>query len=254
MLTLSIIILNYRDVDTTIACLSSLSELVLSSNEYEVIVVDNGSEDGSGMAIKEKFHSWGKKFKIIELAENLGVAGGRNIGLKNVSQSRYTMFLDNDTIVSKKAMEDLIFFMDGHPDVGIAGPCLRSFDGMIQRSFKNFPGIREKFMNVIFKRDVKNVEIDRDIIFPCYVIGACQIFRSELIDKIGVLDEKIFFGPEDADFCIRIRKSGLKVAYIPNIDIIHHWQRTSRKNPFSATSRRHLFGLFYFYNKWNRWL
>lgn len=251
---LSIVILSHNGTDLTRRCLRSLDEFMGRRTDTEVVVVDNGSEDDCRGLILQEFGLWGTRLKIIRLVTNQGVAGGRNAGIAHCGPSEYIMLLDNDTILPQGAIDNLIDYMDANTACGIAAPCLKGIDGLIQKNCKRYPGLLEKALNLLGRKAVSNVPLAEGVTHPCYVIGACQIFRKSLIDKIGPLDEKIFFGPEDADFCIRINNAGLTVDYIPSIEIIHDWQRTSRRSPLSSTSIRHIKGLLYFYRKWNRFL
>lgn len=230
-------------------CLASLARSIGHRSDIEVVLVDNGSSDIAQI----NDYSNRLKLKFIKSEVNLGVAGGRNLGIANCSDSEYIMFLDNDTVVHDGTIERLMHEMDRLTDIGIAGTALVSVDGHLQNSFKNFPGIREKLRNVFIRNPQTCVMDAESVMHPFYIIGACQIIRREVIDKIGLLDEKIFFGPEDADYCMRVREAGYKVGYFPQIKIIHHWQRATRRNLLSATSRRHFRGLLYFYRKWHRW-
>lgn len=248
---LSIVLLSHNGLSLTRQCLQYLLPLLEIRKDVNVCVIDNGSSDNTYHILSHEFsHS---QIDFVRLDSNRGVAGGRNRGIARHPDSEYIMFLDNDTIVHVNSVVQLINFMDSHPEVGLAAPSLRGINGNIQLSFKKFPGIKEKILNLAGRKS-ESPEIDSsELMQPFYVIGACQIFRRSLIDKVGLLDENIFFGPEDADFCIRIRREGYKVVYIPWIKIIHCWQRKSHKNPFSKISRLHIKGLFYFYRKWNRW-
>jgi hypothetical protein len=87
---------------------------------------------------------------------------------------------------------------------------------------------------------------------PFYVMGACQMFRKTLLGTIGYLDDKIFYGPEDADFCMRIRQAGYTVDLQTSISIIHDAQRATRRSPFSRLSLLHIKALIYFYIKHRR--
>ena len=82
-----------------------------------------------------------------------------------------------------------------------------------------------------------------------YVIGACQMIRREAFKEVGLLDEHIFYGPEDADFCIRLHQKGWKIYFLPYVSIIHEYQQISRKKFFSKMSYIHLKGLLYFFWK-----
>jgi len=82
-----------------------------------------------------------------------------------------------------------------------------------------------------------------------YLIGACQVIRRELFDRVGLLDERIFYGPEDIDFCLRVRRAGWGIQWLHSVRIIHHEQRTTKRNPFSRISLRHYLALVYFFRK-----
>ena len=236
-------------------CLDSLSPLMQARPDVRIILVDNASTDADiSSLIAAREYPWRERLEIIRSETNRGVAGGRNLGLSHRGESRYLMFLDNDTLVSAKAIEDLIDFMDSHPETGLAAPRLVSPQGKVQKSFKDFPGLKVKISNILGRKNEFDDLVHDGPLHPFYVIGACQIFPSSMVDEIGKLDENIFFGPEDADFCIRVRNSGKEVVYLPHISIIHEWQRDSHKSLFSPVSRAHIKGLLYFYKKWKKWL
>lgn len=249
---LSIIILNHNDSSFTLRCLDSLGDLMSKYDDIQIVVIDNGSTEDIEPLLADKKNIWNHRLTLIKLNKNRGVAAGRNIGLKLGETSRYIMFLDNDTIVSTGAIEYLLHTMDQNPQFGLIAPRLISPDGHTQKSFKPFPGICEKIKNFLGGKNTIDVPDHIKIIYPFYVIGACQLIRNSVIRQIGKLDEKIFFGPEDADYCMRIRNAGLKVAYIPSVSITHDWQRTSHRSPLSQTARQHLKALIYFYWKWKK--
>ncbi len=91
-------------------------------------------------------------------------------------------------------------------------------------------------------QDIKEVD---------YLIGACQFIRTDVVKKIGMYDDRIFYGPEDIDFCLRIWKAGWKVMYYPFTQMIHHEQRITKKNFFSSIALRHFMGILYIYKKYN---
>lgn len=250
---LSIIILSYNGCNLTLRCLDSLSQTLADHKDYKVVIIDNGSTDADLKGeIDKKKYSWGERLQLIRLEANKGVAGGRNIGMQASCDAQYMLLLDNDTIASEEAIRTLVEFMDENKDVGLVAPCLISPEGKIQISYKPFPGIKEKLLNFFGRSNELEACSDKSIRHPFYVIGACQLIRASVASEIGTLDESIFFGPEDADYCMRVRRAAKEVAYLPFVEIIHDWQRSSRKSLFSPISRAHLKGLFYFYRKWRR--
>lgn len=247
---LSIIILTCNQCDHTLRCLDSLDNYMSMHFDSEVILVDNGSSDDTESKVSERGYSWHERLRYMKKQFNIGVASGRNEGIRN-AKGDVIMFLDNDTKATADAVEKLYKYVLKNREVGVAAPCLKSSDGEIQHSAKKYPGICVKIKNMIGQRqDV--ILLDEIDAFPSYVIGACQIMRREVINRVGLLDERIFFGPEDADFCIRVREAGYKVQYLADITIIHYWQRATRKKIFSKLAWRHFCGLLYFYWKHKR--
>lgn len=85
-----------------------------------------------------------------------------------------------------------------------------------------------------------------------YVIGACQLIRREVISDVGYLDDNIFYGPEDADYCLRARLAGWKIVYLPYVSFMHDYQQMTNKRLFSKMSFIHLKSLIYFFIKHKR--
>lgn len=238
---LSVIILTYNQREVTMRCLSSLEYLV-GQDDTEIIVVDNGSIDSTGDSVRNQYPG----IRYIRSEKNLGVAGGRNLGLRK-ARGEYLLILDNDTIVPQGAIESLIDYLESHKDVGLVAPRLIGPEGETQLSARPYPGIWAKMRSVlgILPKASESPEDSE----PCYVIGAAQMFRRKVYEKVGALDDKIFYGPEDADFCIRVRKAGYRVVYHPAVAIRHEYRRISRKNPFSRMAMIHARALLYFYCK-----
>lgn len=230
-------------------CLLSLSKLY-ARPDVEIIWVDNGSNDGASQMVATLW----PRVRIVGLDRNYGVAYARNRGLE-MSRGKYLLLLDDDTESTPEAIDHMVEFMDANTDVGVCACALRDAHGNLQASFKSFPGLGVKIRNVLtswLKKDNGVVKLPDKMIEPEYVIGACQLIRREAFDKVGLLDERIFYGPEDADFCICVRKAGYRVCYLPEVSIMHHWRRISHRNPLSRISRLHIKALLYFYLKHRR--
>lgn len=245
---LSIIILTCNQRDYTVRCLESLNSL-LADIDTEVLLIDNGSTDNTRQDVEKHF----PQVRYLKLDENIGVAGGRNVGLRN-ARGEYVMLLDNDTIANSKAIYGLLDYLKSHPQVGLVAPRLMSPEGELQKSWKEFPGLGVKMRNVL-TRGQSSHYADEEVTFdiePYYVIGAAQMFQRRMIDEVGYLDESIFYGPEDADFCERIRRRGYRVVYHPDESIIHDWQRMTTRKVWSKTAFRHIRGLLHFYWKHKR--
>lgn len=83
-----------------------------------------------------------------------------------------------------------------------------------------------------------------------YVLGACQVFRAEAQSAAGWIDDKIWFGPDDADWCLKIRRAGFDVLYVPEAEVIHHYRRTTASSPFTRQALRHLWAFVHFQWRW----
>lgn len=250
---LSIIIISYNGAAFLERLLFSLRQLIETSNDIELIVVDNNSTDSTGEVLSKWQLLFREQLTIITSSKNLGVAGGRKLGIES-SSGKFIMLLDNDTIVTKEAILELRSYLENNPICGVVAPALYSLSGELQESAKPFPGIGIKLRNILINR-FRTSPINYGecrLIHPYYVIGACQIFRKTTYDQIGGLDTNIFYGPEDADFCERVRQAGFSIDYIQSISIIHEWQRATRRSLVSKLSFQHLKGLIYFYLKHRR--
>ena len=223
----------------------------LKRTDIEVIVVDNGSTDGTVEWIQQNYPT----IHLILLAENKGVAYARNRALE-AAKGQYLLIIDNDIYLTDEAVRGLEDYMDAHPEVGLSGCKLLYPSGELQESCKPYPGIIQKIKHVLFPASSSMTyteQIQRGEPFePVYLIGACHMVRAKVYREIGPLDEHIFYGPEDCDYCIRVRERGYKVVYIPSLSMIHHCQRKTTTRPFSKLGREHIKALLYFYWKHKR--
>ena len=245
---LSIIILTYDHLDDTRRCLESLRP-IMEQGETEVIVIDNASTDGTPQFIAQHY----PEIRLTVNDTNRGVAAARNQGFAQARAD--TLFIiDNDTIVNERAVRGMMQYLQSHPDVGLCACRMTDTEGNVQRSFRPFPGLKGKVLSLLGLRLAaeKFRADDEGAIEPYYVIGACQMIRREAFEQVGQLDEAIFYGPEDADFCHRLRQAGWKVKYLPQYSIIHTYYRRTRRNPFSWLGIKHIRGLLHFYSKYGR--
>lgn len=249
-MTLSIVILTCNQCAHTMRVLESLRPYLMVRPDTDVIVVDNGSSDDTQAEMADwlKAHSEiSPQVRIITLSENRGVAGGRNVGLKT-AEGELLLILDNDTIVNSEAIDGLRQYLESNPNCGICAPALRSPDGELQSSAKPYPGLSIKIAHVLRSgRELPSEKEEMQKTHPWYVIGACQMMRRSTFESVGPLDEKIFYGPEDADYCARVRDMGLSIDYLPQFTIIHDWRRATRRSPLSRLGRLHAKALMRFW-------
>lgn len=253
---ISIVIISWKMRDLLERCLKTIYDFTKNVT-FEIIVVDNNSLDGTSEMIQNDF----PEVRLIKNSENKGVAPARNQGISKTS-GKYILILDADMELVENSIKQLYDFMESNPAAGIVGCKLVDKDFNLQFSCKRFPTITAfLFRRLEWIDSIKNSKTlkhhtmqdwDHNGIREVdYLIGACQFFRKEVVDKIGMYDDKIFYGPEDIDFCLRIWKAGWKVYYYPFTKIIHHEQRITKKNLFSKISMKHFAGIFYLYRKYN---
>ena len=249
-MTLSIVLLTCNQCTHTMRLMESLKPYLTSRPDTDVVIVDNGSSDNTQAALakwlKENSHI-APRISIIPLDCNHGVAGGRNIGLK-AAQGQLLLILDNDTVINSEALDGLRNHLIDNPKCGICAPALRSPEGELQSSAKPYPGLWLKIAHVL--RPGKELKLEHAEMLkahPWYVIGACQMLRHSTFEAVGPLDSGIFYGPEDADYCARVRKAGFTIDYLPQYTIIHDWRRVTRRAPFSSLARRHALALIRFW-------
>ncbi|MEP0862077.1 MAG: glycosyltransferase family 2 protein [Ignavibacterium sp.] len=252
----SIVIISWKMRDLLERCLKTIFNFTKDLS-FEIIVVDNNSEDGTSEMISEKF----PQIKLVKNSENRGVAPARNQGIKETT-GKYILILDADMELVENSIKQLFDFMERTDDCGIVGCKLVDQNRQLQFSCKRFPTLLAfLFRRLEWIESIKNSSTLRnhtmqdwdhnEIKQVDYLIGACQFFRRDVIEKIGLYDDNIFYGPEDIDFCLRAWKAGWKVYYYPLTQIIHHEQRITKKNLFSKISLKHFAGIFYLYRKYN---
>ncbi|MEL6048022.1 glycosyltransferase family 2 protein [Methanothrix soehngenii] len=208
---ISVIVLNYNGKGFLNSCLSSLASQTYS--DFEVIVVDNGSRDGSPEYIEENY-PW---VRLAKNDENLGFAGGTNVGIR-AAKGEFVITLNNDSRADSRFIEELIKPM-ADPEVGVCAAKMLFPDGRI-----NSAGICISRSGAAWDRGM--FEPDRgQYEFVEEVFGACAgaaLYRREMLDEIGLFDEDFFLYLEDVDLAFRARLAGWKCLYVPGARVIHH--------------------------------
>jgi len=224
---LSIIIVNWKVKDLVKRLVDSIFRYTKDIN-FEIIVVDNDSGDGSVELLLRSFPN----IKVIASDKNLGFAGGCNKGIE-VARSDFILLLNPDTEIFDDSLMRLVHWMRAHPEAGIGSGKVLNPDHTIQRDVRRFPTIFSQFLIVLklhhlfkkvkslkqyFARDFdyeKEQEVDQ-------VIGAFFCIRRSVIEKIGLLDDAFFVWFEEVDFCKRTKEAGFKIIYTPKVSVIHH--------------------------------
>lgn len=258
----SIVIVNYNQKNLLKECLKGIL-LVKPKLNYEIIVVDNNSTDGSQEIIKN-YESKIENFKYIFNKKNLGFASGCNAGIK-IAQGKYILILNPDIVVLENSIEEIYKFMEENQDVGIAGPKLLNPDHSIQPSCYRYPTLlipilrrtflgkfkwAKKKMDQYLMADfdhLKKKEVD-------WLLGACLMIRKKMLDEIGLFDERFFLYFEDVDLCRRAKAVGWKVYYYPSSEMVHYYQRASasQQSIFSKITWIHILSAIKYFLKWRK--
>ncbi len=232
---LSIILVNWNTCDLTRDAVASVFKET-QGIDFEVIVVDNNSADGSVEMIKKEF----PQVVLIANNDNRGFGKANNQGLK-IAQGDYLMFLNTDTVILDGALNKLVNYLDGHSDVMMVGPRLLNKDLTFQHacrrmlpnpinSFFHLFGLAKVFKNSKFVTDYKRYAADPEITGPTEALsGAAMMFRRQVYAEIGGFDEIFFMYGEDLDFCKRVLEKGWKTVYVSEAKIIHFGGQSSGK-------------------------
>lgn len=250
---LSILIVNWNTRDLVINCINSI--LANAPNfDYQIIVVDNYSGDGSVDALVNLF-GHNKKIEVIQSLRNLGFARGNNLAYQN-SAGEYILMLNPDTEVRAEALENLVEYLEAHPEVGILGPQLRNLDGTVQPSVRRFPGIwsgvlvfsglhrffrPRRYLMDEFSYE-QTAEVDQ-------VMGAALLTRRNIIEKLGFLDENFWLWYEEVDFCKRVKDAGHQVKYYPKAVIMHQGGQSFSQMEVYSRKRAAARSLIYYFRK-----
>lgn len=233
IMDLSIIIVNWNTKKLLFDCLESVYRTVRKAS-FEVIVVDNGSTDGSVQAVSKAYPA----VRLIANTKNHGFAKANNMALKKMN-GKCAVLLNSDTIVKDSAFDRMLDFMERHPQAGVCGPQLLNGDGSKQNSTGVFPTLFAEFTSksltrIFLPRAYKEAFGSKDIrlMEPAivdFIMGACMMVRKQVLDHVGMLDEDYFFFYEEIDWCFRMKKAGWHVYHIPNVEI-YHFGGQSTKN------------------------
>ena len=230
---LSVIIVNWNVRDLLRRCLHSILAS-LPACQLEIIVVDNGSTDGSPEMVRTEF----PQVHLMANPDNRGFTAANNQGLA-VARGRYVLLLNPDTEVVGDALETLVAFADAHPDVGVVGPQLLNPDGTVQSSRRRFPTQATALLESTWLQPyaprrllARYYVLDRpddEVQDVDWVTGAALMARREAVEQVGPLDEGFFMYSEELDWCRRFRAAGWRVIYLPTARIIHHEGKSSEQ-------------------------
>ncbi|MBC8179697.1 glycosyltransferase family 2 protein, partial [candidate division KSB1 bacterium] len=186
------------------------------------------------------------------LEKNTGTTYSRNLALKNMNGG-YVCIMDSDVEVLPGSFGQLLNTLNKNDKAGIVVPRLNYPDGRLQKSTDVFPTVLNKafryfFLKIIEKKDDALSVLEG--VWPVdYAISAMWVMKRELLNTIGLLDENIFYAPEDVDYCLRTWKAGYSILYNSEVKCIHHSQEISRGLTVNKVTINHIKGLVYYFRK-----
>ncbi|MEM0541873.1 glycosyltransferase family 2 protein [Flavobacterium sp. j3] len=229
---ISVVIVNYRGWKSLDECLHSLKEIISTTLQFEVIIIDNFSNDNKLEDCKKRF----SEFKFYENSGNNGFANGCNFGASK-SIGKYILFLNPDTKITTEALEKLLQTAVSNPEIGILS-CLQVNENNLYYNQKHlFPklgrffGISRIFYRKLYKNKLKGrFETNSDLFYPDWVSGAVVFISREWFDKIKGWNEDYWMYFEDVDLCHKVTLNGGKIAVTRKTTIFHKHGGASRIN------------------------
>ncbi len=249
---LSIVIICWNDLKVIKDCLVSIYAET-GKIDFEVIISDNGSTDGSISYVREAF----PQVRIVSNGANLGFAKGNNAGI-NAARGEYVLILNPDTIIHRGALDTLVSFGDRHPEAGAFGCRVLNPDGSYQHPAIPLPTLMGSFLGAFCVRWLG--QFHSSLLANRYPgwdgrteraigrqSGCCILFRASTLEQIGIFDERFFYHYEEADLCCRMWKAGWKVLFCPDAEITHLGGQSVGRFPirFALETYRSAYRYFY---------
>ncbi|EYE87925.1 glycosyl transferase family 2 [Fervidicella metallireducens AeB] len=251
---ISIIIVNYKTKDLTKQTIKSVMDTT-HNVQYEIILVDNASGDGSLEAIMEEYND----IAFIANTENVGFSKANNKAIKK-SRGKYILLLNSDTKILDGCIEKCFKYMEEHEEIGALGPKIYLMNGELDHACKRgFPTPSASLCYMLkldrifagkkkFGKYKMSYLPDDEINEVDSLTGAFMMVRKDVIEKVGMLDENFFMYGEDLDWCYRIKEAGYKVVYYPEAQMIHYKGQSSKKKRLKTIYEFHR-AMYLFYNK-----
>jgi N-acetylglucosaminyl-diphospho-decaprenol L-rhamnosyltransferase len=249
---LSIVIICWNDWKVIENCLRSIFEGTCGL-DFEVIVSDNGSTDGSVERIQTQFPT----VRVVENKANLGFAKGNNSGIR-ASRGEYVLILNPDTIVHDGSLQRWIAFAIRHPEGGAFGCRVHNPDGSYQESARPFPTVRRSliaalglrrvgYLGPVFASDIYlgwKGDTERLVDWQS---GCCVMFRGDVLNSLGGFDERFFYHYEEVDLCHRVWEAGYPILFTPEASITHLGGQSVGRFPirFALETSRNRYRYFY---------
>ena len=262
---LLVVIVCYKVVDLTIACLRSLEEEVCGLPGTRVAVCENGTGGDAEARLRKaiEVNGWGSWVELSAIFPNRGFTGGNNHVLRQALAAddppEYVLLLNADTVVQAGALRALADFMEGHPQTGIAGSQLVSPEGGVLASPFRFMGIGSELDRGLRLGIVTRLLSKHTVVPPTpdgnakvdWVSGCSMIIRRKVLEEVGLLDEGLYTYFDDIDYCVNAKRRGWETWYVPGSRVVHlegastgiNWQerRPGRRPKYWFQARRRFF-------------
>jgi len=244
----TLVIINWNTQALLAQCLASIA-IGANTVSTEVFVVDNGSSDGSAAMVRTDFPA----AHLIANTHNRGFSYANNQAVV-LAQGRYILFLNSDATLSSGCLDNMVAFMDQHPNVGLAGPQLQHADGTFQNSVASIPSLLSELGQKALLRLLAPQRYYGRHFKPSAplavesLVGAALLVRREMVDQIGSYDDNFFFYFEETDWCLRAREAQWQVYFLPDV-IIYHGQGKSAKTRPDAARIEYWRSRYYFFKK-----
>jgi len=256
MVDVSIIVVAWNVRQLLYNCLKSVYDQT-EGIDFEVIYVDNASEDGSVDMVRREF----PEVRIIENERNEGFIRANNQAI-GIAEGRYVLLLNSDTVVLDNAIAETVKFADEHTDAAVVGCRVLNPDGTLQRNCFMSHSVLNLFLSAtyLYKVFPKNEFFGRedmtwwnfDEVREVEVVNGCfALVRKEAIEQVGLMDETYFVYGDDQDWCYRFREAGWKVMFTPKPQIIHYRGQTTKKQR-SGDFKLQLYGSMLIFMKLHR--
>jgi hypothetical protein len=254
---LSIVVVSYNGREYLRRCLRSLLEHTRGL-EYEVVVVDNASQDGSADMVAAEFPS----VRLLRRPSNAGLSTALNQGIR-LSGGEMVVLMNPDVELRDNPFPAMARYLRDHPEVGIVGPRILDDDGSLQLSCRRFPTFSVVFFNrysLLTRLFPRNPFSTRYLMTDFDHSGAaevdwlslaCWMAPRRLFDEVGFLDESYFLYNEDVDFCQRLHRAGRKVVYFPEVSVVHRIGASTSTLPSRSVIERHR-SMWRYYRKYMR--
>lgn len=237
---LSVIVINWNTSDLLAECLQSLAAYPATGRSTEIIVVDNGSHDGSQAMVREHWPN----VDLVALPENIGFTRANNVGIRR-SRGEFLLFINADALVTQGCLDRLLARMESDPRAGAIGPRLTYADGRWQRwTAGREPALGAAFNYYFFLERLsprrRGLYLGRDVkhaFQPDWVTSACMLVRRAALDEIGLMDEGFFVYMDDVDLCRRMREANWHVWYEPATSAIHYMGQSHLRETGSVSPR-----------------